>query len=87
MTASTAWIGHQIAVRLASELIREGLAAGLDWKDIAVATETVVAVTVCACASLSRTPNQAAFVRETIEMVTAQAHHRAMVTVTGAPQS
>ena len=86
MTDRAAEIGHQIAVQVANDLVRKAFDAGLGWNDIAIAAETVVAVTVCACATLSRTPDQARFVTEGIEMLTLRAHTRAMAAVTGVPQ-
>ena len=68
---------HEIAVRAATAMVKEGMEAGLSWSDIAVAGETVIAIVVAGAAEVSGTPNRARFAQEIVEAMTERAHELA----------
>jgi len=71
-------MSHQIATEAANLIMRRGIDAGLPWGDISISLETAVVIVTVACATMSKTPQPAQFIREIIDVVTERAHSRAM---------
>lgn len=80
-----AGLSHDIAVRAVGRIVKDSLAAGLDWKDMLVSCETTLAGVAVVCAELSGVPDRVAFVTEVIDTMTEQAHKRAVAGLCGVP--
>lgn len=76
-------LSHQIAVKAASQLIKDGVAGDLSWTDIAISCETVVAAVVMACAEMSGASSDTRFATEVIDTITERAHQRVTATILG----
>lgn len=74
---------HDLAVEVAAEFLQKAEAAGLDWKDVAIGSESFLAMVVVMCAKLSGTEAPIRFSQEVIENVTERAHERARAFLTG----
>ena len=69
-------IGHAIASSVAMQIVKEGVAAGLDWTDIALLCESAIAIVVAAAAEMADRPNHLQFGTELIDTMTERAHER-----------
>ena len=67
---------HQISVKAATVLLRQGEKEKLDWKELAIAMENTITLVVIACAQMSRTPQPERFCQEVMDTITERAHVR-----------
>lgn len=77
---------HQIACKAAKQIVQDGEAAGLDWTDIVISCETVIAIVVAAVVEISASgadPHRLA--TELIDTMTERAHGRVAALLLGVP--
>jgi hypothetical protein len=76
-------IGHSIATQCASMLVKRSLDVGLDWRDISIECETVLAIVTATMAHLARATAPERFAQEFVEVLTARAHLRVQALLRG----
>jgi hypothetical protein len=78
-------IGHQIATRAATQIVKEGVAAGLDWQNIAIACESAITIVIAAAVDMAGRPDHLEFATELVETMTEHAHKRVTALILGVP--
>jgi hypothetical protein len=76
---------HNIAVKAAMQMVKEGEAAGLAWSEIAISCETAVAIVVSAAAQMAGNGDPHRFAQEMIDLITERAHGRVQTLLRGQP--
>lgn len=83
--AERSTIAHSIAARAGTQIVKEGVAAGLSWESIAVSCETAISIVVAACVEMAGNPDRVQFAGELIETMTERAHQRVTCLIRGSP--
>jgi hypothetical protein len=78
-------IGHQIATRAATQIVKEGVAAGLGWTDIAISCESAIAIVVAAAIEMDGRPDHLEYATELVDTMTEHAHKRVTALILGVP--
>lgn len=78
-------MSHMIGAKAGSQIVKEGVAAGMSWTDIVISCETAIAVVIAASAELSGTPDRQRFASDMIDTMTERANNRVVALFLGVP--
>lgn len=80
-------VAHRLASAAAMQFVKQAMDAGLNWRDVAIGGESVVAIVVAACAQMCGEPDHARFAQEMVETITERAHGRVQALILGVPDA
>ena len=79
-------IGHHIASKAGMQIVRAGRDAGLDWKEIAIACESAVAIVIATVVEMGAgRADPVQFATELVDTLTERAQQRVVALVRGVP--